>query len=47
MKRWLSKNLIKVYATLAFIYLFIPIAYTMAFSFNNAGKSNLTWREFT
>ena len=47
MKRWLSKNLIKVYATLAFIYLFIPIAYTMAFSFNNAGKSNLTWRGFT
>ncbi len=47
MKRWLSKNLIKVYATLAFVYLFIPIAYTMAFSFNNAGKSNLTWRGFT
>ncbi len=47
MKRWLSKNLIKVYAFLAFVYLFIPIAYTMAFSFNNAGKSNLTWRGFT
>jgi spermidine/putrescine transport system permease protein len=47
MKRWLSKNLIKVYALLAFVYLFIPIAYTMAFSFNDAGKSNLTWRGFT
>ncbi|TRZ84885.1 MAG: ABC transporter permease [Streptomycetaceae bacterium] len=47
MKRWLSKNLIKVYAFFAFVYLFIPIAYTMAFSFNNAGKSNLTWRGFT
>lgn len=47
MKRWLSKNLIKVYAFLAFVYLFIPIAYTMAFSFNDAGKSNLTWRGFT
>ena len=47
MKRWLSKNLIKVYACCAFIYLFIPIVYTMVFSFNNAGKSNLTWRGFT
>lgn len=47
MRRWLSKNLIKVYAFLAFVYLFIPIAYTMAFSFNDAGKSNLTWRGFT
>ena len=47
MKRWLSKNLIKVYACCAFIYLFIPIIYTMIFSFNNAGKSNLTWRGFT
>ncbi len=47
MRRWFSKNLIKIYAALAFIYLFIPIAYTMAFSFNDAGKSNLTWRGFT
>lgn len=47
MRRWLSKNLIKIYAFLAFVYLFIPIAYTMAFSFNDAGKSNLTWRGFT
>lgn len=47
MSRWLSKNLIKVYAFLAFVYLFIPIIYTMAFSFNDAGKSNLTWRGFT
>ncbi|MEK6649225.1 MAG: ABC transporter permease [Actinomycetota bacterium] len=47
MRRWLSKNLIRIYAFLAFVYLFIPIAYTMAFSFNDAGKSNLTWRGFT
>ncbi|MEI7698032.1 MAG: ABC transporter permease [Actinomycetes bacterium] len=46
-RRWFSKNLIKIYAFLAFVYLFIPIAYTMAFSFNDAGKSNLTWRGFT
>jgi spermidine/putrescine transport system permease protein len=47
MRRWLSKNLIKIYAFLAFVYLFIPIAYTMAFSFNDAGKSNLVWQGFT
>ena len=47
MKRWISKNLLRIYAFFAFVYLFIPIAYTMAFSFNDAGKSNLTWRGFT
>ena len=45
--RWFSRNLIRVYAGLAFIYLFIPVAYTFAFSFNNAGKSNLVWQGFT
>mgnify|MGYP003335308652 FL=1 len=45
--RWFSRNLIRIYAGLAFIYLFIPVAYTFAFSFNNAGKSNLVWQGFT
>jgi len=45
--RWFSRNLIRIYAGLAFIYLFIPVAYTFAFSFNNAGKSNLVWQSFT
>ena len=45
--RWFSRNLIRIYATLAFIYLFIPVAYTFAFSFNDAGKSNLVWQGFT
>ena len=45
--RWFSRNLIRIYASLAFIYLFIPVAYTFAFSFNNAGKSNLVWQGFT
>ena len=45
--RWFSRNLIRIYSGLAFIYLFIPVAYTFAFSFNNAGKSNLVWQEFT
>jgi spermidine/putrescine transport system permease protein len=47
LNRWFSRNLIRIYAGLAFIYLFIPVAYTFAFSFNNAGKSNLVWQGFT
>ena len=47
MGRWLSKHAIQLYAMLAFAYLFIPVAYTFAFSFNNSGKSNLNWRGFT
>ncbi len=46
-RRWISRNLIRIYAVLAFIYLFIPVAYTFAFSFNDAGKSNLVWKGFT
>jgi len=36
-----------VYAAVAFLYLLTPIAYTFAFSFNDAGRSNLTWQGFT
>ena len=32
---------------LGFTYLFIPVAYTFAFSFNDYIKSNLVWRGFT
>ncbi|MCF4122939.1 ABC transporter permease [Antribacter sp. KLBMP9083] len=35
------------FAGLAFLYLLVPVAYTVAFSFNDAGKSNLVWRGFT
>jgi spermidine/putrescine transport system permease protein len=45
--RWFSRNLIRIYAVVGFTYLFIPIAYTFAFSFNNSLKSNLIWRGFT
>ena len=45
--RWFGNNLIRIYAVLGFTYLFIPIAYTFAFSFNDSGKSNLVWRGFT
>ena len=43
----LGRYLLPVYAALAFVYLLTPIAYTFAFSFNDAGKSNLVWRGFT
>jgi len=45
--RWFQRNLIRIYAVIAFTYLLIPIAYTVAFSFNNGGKSNLVWKGFT
>lgn len=45
--RWFGRNLIRIYAVIAFAYLFIPIAYTLAFSFNDGGKSNLIWKGFT
>ena len=45
--RWFGKNLIRVYMALAFVYLFIPVAYTIVFSFNDSGKSNITWQGFT
>ena len=32
---------------LAFTYLFIPVVYTFVFSFNDSGKSNITWQGFT
>jgi len=46
-QRWVGRNLIKIYAFIAFTYLFIPVAYTFAFSINDSGKSNLIWKGFT
>ena len=46
-QRWVGRNLIKIYAFIAFTYLFIPVAYTFVFSFNDSGKSNLIWKGFT
>ena len=46
-RRWLSRNTIRIYAVVAFAYLFVPVAYTFAYSFNDSGKSNLRWRGFT
>jgi spermidine/putrescine transport system permease protein len=47
-RRWsLGRYLLPVYAALALLYLLTPVAYTFAFSFNDAGRSNLVWRGFT
>jgi len=45
--RWFGRNLIRIYAVIGFTYLFIPVAYTFVFSFNDSGKSNLVWKGFT
>jgi spermidine/putrescine transport system permease protein len=45
--KWLSNNLIRIYAFFAFTYLFIPVVYTFVFSFNDSRKTNLIWRGFT
>ncbi|WP_421740815.1 ABC transporter permease [Cellulomonas sp.] len=39
--------IVPVFAALAFVYLMVPVAYTVVFSFNDAGKTNLVWRGFT
>jgi spermidine/putrescine transport system permease protein len=42
------RNLLTVYAMLAFGYLLLPIAVVILFSFNNpAGRFNYTWQGFT
>jgi spermidine/putrescine transport system permease protein len=46
-RRWLGTNALRIYAVLAFAYIFTPIAYVTVFSFNIPGRTNLTWRGFT
>ncbi|MBD8043261.1 ABC transporter permease [Arthrobacter sp. Sa2BUA2] len=47
MKQRLGRWLVPVFGGLAFLFLLVPIAYVFAFSFNDAGRTNLTWRGFT
>jgi len=44
---WVRRHLVMIVALLVLAYLFVPIGYTIAFSFNDAGRSNLTWQGFT
>ena len=45
--RFFSRYTIWIYAVLAFVFLLIPIAYTIVFSFNDSRRSNIDWRGFT
>jgi spermidine/putrescine transport system permease protein len=45
---WIRRYVLTVYAGLALVYLFLPIAIVVLFSFNNpAGRFNYTWQGFT
>jgi len=45
---FVKRHVLTVYAALAFIYLMLPIAVVIAFSFNNPiGRFNYTWSSFT
>jgi spermidine/putrescine transport system permease protein len=46
--RWVRHHLLTAYATLALVYLFLPIGVVVAFSFNDPkGRFNYTWDGFT
>jgi spermidine/putrescine transport system permease protein len=46
-RRRIGDLIVPIFAALAFVYLLVPVAYTVVFSFNDAGKTNLVWRGFT
>ena len=41
--RWIADRWVMASALLVLAYLFLPVAYTFVFSFNNYTKSNITW----
>jgi spermidine/putrescine transport system permease protein len=45
--RWFGRYALWIYSSLAFLFLLVPIAYTIAFSFNDSRRSNIVWRGFT
>jgi spermidine/putrescine transport system permease protein len=46
--RWLRSQALTIYAALALLYLMLPIAIVIVFSFNNPkGRFNFTWQGFT
>jgi spermidine/putrescine transport system permease protein len=46
--RWVRAHIVAMYAGLALLYLFLPIAVVVLFSFNNpTGRYNFTWVGFT
>jgi spermidine/putrescine transport system permease protein len=45
--RWFGRYTLAIYSVIALVFLLIPIAYTVVFSFNDSIKSNIVWRGFT
>jgi spermidine/putrescine transport system permease protein len=45
--RTIERWLLPIYVVLAVAYLALPVLVMIAFSFNDGGRSNLTWRGFT
>ncbi len=41
--RWVGDHVAMIIALLVLLYLFLPVAYTFVFSFNNYTKSNIVW----
>ena len=40
---WFANRFALIVAVFVLLYLFVPVAYTFVFSFNDYGKSNLVW----
>ena len=47
LSRFVGKYTIWVYSAFAFVFLLIPIVYTIVFSFNDSRRTNIEWRGFT
>jgi spermidine/putrescine transport system permease protein len=45
--RWIGTYALWVYSVIAFVFLLIPIVYTIVFSFNPARRTNIVLRGFT
>lgn len=43
LRYWIADRFVMFIAILVLIYLFLPVAYTFVFSFNNYKKSNISW----
>ncbi len=42
-RRWVADHVIAMISGVVLVYLFVPVAYTFVFSFNNYTKSNISW----
>ena len=43
LRLWIGDHVILIVALVVLVYLFLPVAYTFVFSFNNYKKSNIVW----